>query len=175
MKPQMKLFEFMGLTFYGTPLLIVGILFAWGLFAGLAIALFDIPTGEAILGGLLLAFLNEFGEIWHQVGHAIAARRTGYPMTGVKLWLTIGTSLYPKDEPELPGKTHIQRALGGPMFSLILAVIVGVIALALQPFDETPGWIGLFSFVNMLGVFVIGAMMPLGISDGSTILRYWGK
>lgn len=175
MKPQVKLFNLMGLTFYGTPLLVVGVLFGWGLFAGLAIALFDIPTGEAILGGLLLVFLNEAGEIWHQFGHAIAARRTGYPMTGVSLWLTIGTSLYPDDEPELSGKIHIQRALGGPIFSLIPAIITGIIALALQPFDETPGWIALFCFVNMIGVFVIGAMMPLGISDGSTILRYRGK
>ena len=103
------------------------------------------------------------------------AKLVGYPMTGVRLWLVIGTSLYPEDEPELPAKTHIKRALGGPIASAILAIFIAPIAFTLQMNDVQFAWVVSFLLFTVVGVFTVGALLPLGISDGSTILRYWGK
>ena len=72
MKPDIKLFTIMNVTIYATPLMFVGMLIAWAVYAGFAIVALEIPTGEAIIGGLILAFLIEIGEIQHQLGHAVA-------------------------------------------------------------------------------------------------------
>ena len=176
MKPDIKLFTIMNVTIYATPLMFVGMILAWAVYAGLAIVALEIRTGEAIIGGLILAFLIEIGEIQHQLGHATAAKQVGYPMTGVRLWLMIGTSLYPEDEPELPAKTHIKRALGGPIASAILAIFIAPIAFVLQSNDVQFAWVVSFFLFTIVAVFTVAAFVPMmGISDGSTILRYWGK
>jgi hypothetical protein len=40
---------------------------------------------EALFGGILAMLLYWLSDLLHHFGHAIAARRTGYPMTGVLL------------------------------------------------------------------------------------------
>lgn len=147
----------------------------WMLTAFGAAALLDVPAGEAIAGGFVCALLHEISVLLHQFGHAWAARRTGYPMIGVRLWGALGVSIYPSDEGTLPPSVHIQRALGGPIGSFIVAIIAAGIALALHPWDQTPGWIAAFFFLDNLLVFTGGALMPLGFTDGSTLLHYWGK
>src|SRR5258706_526147 len=86
-------------------------------------------------GGLLAVALHWLSEIVHHLGHAIAARRTGYPMSGIRLGFlgVLTSSVYPRDEPELPPALHIQRALGGPLASLAIGLVAGALALALHP------------------------------------------
>jgi hypothetical protein len=142
------------------------------LFAALA----QLPTIEAIVAGIIGMLLYWFSEVLHQIGHAIAARRTGYPMYGVRLFTVLGASLYPRDEPALPGSTHIRRALGGPIFSF-LVTLVGALLVVLIPASSSPFLNALavfFTAINLL-VFSLGAFLPLGFTDGSTILNWWGK
>jgi hypothetical protein len=77
-----------------------------------------LPAGEALFGGILAMLLYWLSDLLHHFGHAIAARRTGYPMTGVLLHTVLGTSLYPPDEPELPGGIHIPARAGRPGIEL---------------------------------------------------------
>jgi hypothetical protein len=154
---------------------VVGSIGLWVVIAGAASVLVGIPLGEAMLGALGAVFFHWASEIVHQLGHAWAARSTGYPMSGVLLWGILGTSLYPTDEPPLPGAVHIRRALGGPPASLILTLLAGVVALVLRPLDQTPGWIAAFVFLENLLVYTLGAFVPLGFTDGSTLLKWRGK
>ena len=102
---------------------------------------FGRPMKRAVAGGLTLAVLHWWLEIWHNLSHDQAARMTGHPMTGIRLgaYGVLGTSLYPADEGDLPARVHITRALGGPAGSVALSVITGLVALVTGPFAF--GWI----------------------------------
>lgn len=162
--------KFLGLDIYLTPSVVVALLAVWALMALLFARQFA-PV-ESIVGGLIAAILFLASEIFHQWGHAWAARQTGYPMTGIRIW-GLSTSLYPPDEPPLPAEIHIRRALGGPIASILLAATAFAAFLLLNPpGDSLAGWLLLFvTILNML-VFGFGALLPLGFTDGST-LRYW--
>jgi hypothetical protein len=126
----------------------------------------------ALIGGLLLALLHWVSELVHNVGHSAAARRTGHPMAGSRLGflLVLGTSLYPPDEPELPPSVHIRRALGGPVASALLSVFIGVMAVILA--NSSVGWVALVWFLDNLLIFTVGAFVPVGFNDGSTLIHW---
>jgi Zn-dependent protease len=133
-------------------------------------------TIPAAIGALLGVCIHWFSELWHNLGHAWAARRTGWPMTGVRFGVfgVLAQSLYPPDEPELPGRVHITRALGGPAASAMLALICGALAWATAG-SGLPGWLALFAFAINLLIYTLMAFLPLPWLDGGTILRWRGK
>ena len=156
---------------------VVGILLIWAILSIAGATLFGLSTGQAIGGGFVAMLLYWVADIIHNLSHATAARQTGYPMRGIHFgFLAIfGIAVYPDDEPNLPAAVHIRRAIGGPIGSMITALIFGAIALALRSGGGL-AWLltAFFAWTNLL-VFTIGALTPLGFTDGSTILHYWGK
>ncbi len=129
------------------------------------------PAGQALAAGLLAAPLHWLGDVVHNLGHAIAARQTGYPMRGVHFWGVLGASLYPRDEPLLPAEIHIRRALGGPIASTLLALA----AFALRLAARRPGAgrdLALFVALDNL-VLGLGALLPLPMTDGGTLRTWW--
>ena len=96
-------------------------------------------------------------------------------MMGITYWWVLAASRYPRDEPELPAEIHIRRALGGPSFSFLLALVAGVIAYLLRTNGGLTWWLALFLFLDNLLIFTIGALLPLGFTDGSTLLYWWPK
>jgi hypothetical protein len=123
--------------------------------------------------GLAAAIFHWLSELVHQFGHAWAARRTGHPMTGIRFWGMLSSSVYPADEAQLPGRTHIQRALGGPAASVLLTLLVGILTLALT-IHSLAWWLTLFVFLDNLFVFTLQVFLPLGFNDGGT-LYHWLK
>ena len=154
---------------------VVGWLLLWLVFAGGAFWLLGFAWGTAVLAGFLATLLHYLHELWHCYSHSLAARRTGYPMSAIMYIWVLGGTLYPRDEPELPATIHIKRALGGPIGSLLLAVVMGVISLGLRPSGGLLYGLLVYGFWSNLLFFTIGAMLPLGFTDGSTVLKYWGK
>jgi hypothetical protein len=146
----------------------------WGALSVIAVAILKLPPIEGIIGGFIAVFLHFVSELVHQLGHAYAARRTGYPMIGVRYWLVLGASIYPKDEGELPAAIHIRRALGGAPASLLFTLVAGLLAL-IFPMGSLLWWVALFLFLDNLFVFTLAAFLPLGFTDGSTLLHWWGK
>jgi len=153
----------------------VGTLVLWVLLAAIARYVLRLPVGEALLGGLLAVALHWLSEIVHHLGHAIAARRTGYPMGGIRLGFlgVLTSSVYPRDEPELPPALHIQRALGGPLASIAIGLVAGALALALHPSGSLSWWLALFVCVENIVVFGLQVFVPLGFNDASTVLHWW--
>ncbi len=162
-----KLFE---LQFSVSPPAIFGTLIIWIGFAITSFYGIKLPLGESILFGFIAALLHWTSELIHTLGHAYAAKQTGYPMTGI----TFGTlgffalTQYPKDEPTLPASTHIRRALGGPIINGLLSIVL-YITLPLWPGDWF--WLGLFALLENIFVYTLQVFLPLGFNDGSTILR----
>lgn len=141
----------------------------------------DLPRQWSIGTGLAGAVSHWLSVYMHHWGHAWAARRTGHPMLGVEFggFLLLGRSLYPADEPELPGYVHMQRALGGPAVSMAIGMAAGAFLLLLQqPLTDLERaiqfllWFIFFDNALLLG---LGAFLPLGFTDGSTIRKYWGQ
>lgn len=157
------------------PSAFVGFALLWLGLSAVAFSLLRLTLADAILGGFLCACLHYLSELIHHLGHAGAARNTGYPMRGVRFDHLLALSLYPKDEPPLPGKIHIRRALGGPAVSCIVTILAYLILLVAQNVGGMWYWIALWFFLDNLLVFFLGAFLPLGFTDGSSILKWWGK
>jgi hypothetical protein len=174
---EYRLGKVAGLSLNIEPPAIVGSILVLLLLACVAIGLLNLPICGAIVGSLAAVALHWVADIVHHLGHAWAARRTGYPMIGIRLgkWGLLGTSVYPPDEQALPAKTHIRRALAGPIGSLLFSVIAAATALLLHPVGGVLAWVGVFFFLDSFIVFVLGAFLPLGFTDGSTLLHWWGK
>ena len=130
---------------------------------------------EAVLGGLIGVVIHWASDFLHQFGHVVAARSTGYPMIGLRFWGVFSTSLWPSDEPDLPGRIHIRRALGGPIVSILLGLLALVVAWLLGRQAGLAWWLAIFAVVDNLLFFGLGAFLPLGFTDGSTILHWWRR
>ena len=162
----------MGLKIKARPTALIGALLIWLLVGLLGAKLLKFKPEKAVAGGFLAMLIHIFSEWWHQFGHAQAAEQTGYPMEGMEFIGPLAQSLYPAQEGVLSAEVHIQRALGGPIFSLLLAIVSALIALALRPFGSPALLLTLFSVADNLLVFTVGALMPLGFTDGSTLLHW---
>ena len=163
-----------GLKLSARPSAIFGSVLLWALFSVLGWALFA-SAATALSFGLLCATLHWLSNLVHHLGHARAARSTGYPMSGVRLWFIFGQSLYPADEPPLPGRTHIRRAMGGPSASILLGCLAGALALLIRPAGDLAFWALIVLMLDNWLLLGFGAFLPLGFTDGSTLLTWWGK
>ena len=141
---------------------------ALSLAAGL---LFRLSLADALIAGVAATLVHWFSALWHDAGHVIAARMTGHPMTGLRLWTVFAINQYPADEGELPAKVHVRRALGGPIASLVLTMIFAVLLFAV-PQATALWWLVLFGFLLNALVMTSQAIAPLGFNDGAT-LRQW--
>ena len=77
--------------------------------------------------GVSVAAYHALAQFVHQLGHALAARATGYPMAGVRYEYGFAYSEYPPDEPSLSDGIHIWRSLGGvggTAATLVLAALL---------------------------------------------------
>jgi hypothetical protein len=174
MKRSIKIGRLFGLEIRAMPSTLLSIITIWTALTLLAIRLLRWKPEKAILTGLLATLIHYTSDFWHQLGHAQVAEQTGYPMSGMEFRGPIAISQYPRNEGMISADVHIQRALGGPIFSLILSVLSGVLMLALRPLGGPAFVLVIFTFVDNLLVFTVGALLPLGFTDGSTLLHWWG-
>jgi hypothetical protein len=175
---EFKLGKAGGLDLSAAPSAVVcAALMAVGLSAA-GVFLLRLPVLEAVIGGLAATYLHYDSELFHQMGHARAARKVGYPMTGLRYWAIFSASVYPPDEPELPAEVHIRRALGGPLYSAIMTAFAGVPLYLMNVLGLASGvvwYVFLFFALDNLLFFTLGSFLPLGFTDGSTLLYWWPK
>ncbi len=171
MRKKFKLKNIAGLEIYLRGNVFIGAAIIWTILIILSLWLLELSPTKAIWVGFLGMLLHYASELWHQYCHAWVARRTGYPMDGILFEWVLARSLYPRDEPALSSKIHIRRALGGPVGNFALGLFVGVITWALYPFGGLMYWFAMFLFLENLLVFSLGALLPLGFTDGSELLK----
>lgn len=152
---------------------LMGSVFLWLAHTALALLLLKAPLTEALVAGFLAVPLFWFGDFVHQLGHAWVGRRVGYPMKEIRFRGFLIVTPYPSNEPKLPARLHIRRALGGPPVSLALSVVALVIVLIARNALTGPFWVlSILFFIQNFFIFFLGAFLPLGFTDGSTLLRY---
>lgn len=164
-----------GLQVRVRPTAVISALLLWGLCSLLGVTRFKLSPRKAVFGGLTAVLLHFFSDLWHHLGHTRAANITGYPMEGVDFWGPLATSLYPDDEPDLSADIHIQRALGGPIASLLLSGLAGLAWLLLRPLGDVYAVVAAFFFLDNSLFLTMGAFLPLRFTDGSTILHWWPR
>ncbi len=144
--------------------------------AGLGMWLLRLSLTSALLGGLAFGMLHVLSIFLHDWGHGIAARSTGYPMTGIEFgrYGLLATTLYPPNEPTLPSRVHIRRALGGPVMSLIATVFLGAFTLLL-PAQSVAWWVVLAGAVHNFLSLAFQAVVPVPWADGGTIAHWRGR
>lgn len=130
---------------------------------------------DALWFSLGATMIHWFSEFWHHFGHWLAGKVAGYPMNGLLLVYVLAVGRYPQDEPDLPARVHIQRALGGPLASFLLTLAAGVLAGRLWPAGGVGAYLAAFAFLDNLLVFTLGALLPLGFTDGSTLMYWWPR
>ena len=177
MEKEHKLGKFFGLSLSLVPSFFFGTVLLWVVQSGVGYWFLKLPLSQAIFAGMVATLLYWVADIIHHLGHAYAARRTGYPMVGIRLGtrFIFGTSVYPNDEESLPANIHIRRALGGPSGSFLFTIATGIIAGLLFPLGGAVWWIALYLCLISFFMFTLGPFMPLGFTDGSTILEWRGK
>ena len=174
-KQTVKLGQIAGLDVRVTPSAVVTVvLMAGGLFL-LLYKLLKWRPWTAVTFGIAATAIHYLSEFWHQFGHARAAEQTGFPMRGVTYVGPVGISQYPVNEGLLPAEIHVTRALGGPIFSLLLTLASGLLALLMRPIGGLPLALAVFTFLDNLFVYTMGALLPLGFTDGSTLLTWWDQ
>ncbi len=174
---EYKLGRFAGLDLSIKPSGFVGAILLWIALGAIAAGLLHFSPAAAAVMGFIAMLLHWLGETLHQLGHAASASRTGYPMQGIQYWGVLSSSIYPQDEPTLAGPIHIRRALDGPAASFLVAVLSGlflILLIALSASDAVR-WLAIFFLADNLLVFCLGALLPLGFTDGSTLLQWRGK
>lgn len=175
-----KLFSLLGVQTTISPVGLASFGIAVFVLAGVAAALSGLALGEALLAGALGAAVMAVSEWLHQMGHALAARRAGYPMRALHFRSILAVSEYPPDEPELPARLHIQRALGGFWVNLLIGLFLAPYAFFLSFAGGMAAWVvGFAAFYNFV-VLGLGALLPIDLpgvltTDGATLLRYRGR
>src|SRR5262245_169953 len=159
------------LTVTAGPSAVVGSLVLGVLAAAIAFFVLSTSLGFAVLAGLLVVLLHWIAVSVHVLGHTTAARRTGYPANGIRLWGLLSSIRYPADEPPLPPAIHVRRALGGPLASASFSLAVAVLVVVSRPITGTAWWLLVFLLLDTFLVGTLGALLPLDFSDGGTLLR----
>ena len=118
--------------------------------------------------GLLAMPVAWIADVGHAMAHTISARLAGAPMDEILLSSGMPRTLYLNNA--VPPKTHIQRSLGGPIFSLIGSALSLLWWRRSAPGSLSHDLAGL----SLLGhsFILLGSLAPLPMVDGGTILKW---
>lgn len=126
------------------------------------------PWPVRLLAGSLASLALLAADIGHALAHVISARWAGTPMDHVLVSADMPRTIYPEDD--VAPRTHILRALGGPIFnaaSLLVALVSRRLAPPGSLWRESLGW----SAVGH-GLILLGSLAPLPIVDGGVLLKW---
>ncbi len=163
--PHRKLFSFWGVDWLATPWAWLHLILLVVL--GLVLSFLFAPSelvGEQILIGLGYAILLHLTMEFHGLGHLISGKLVGAPMYANVLTSTRFINLY-ADEQEYPSRIHLGRALGGPLFNGLVALVL----FAIYAVGINSHFLLLLAISNHLAL--IGALAPIPTTDGGVILR----
>lgn len=110
----------------------------------------------------------------HAVGHIASGRLAGSAMDELLLTATRDANLYRGDQRGIPGRTHIARAVGGPLANLAAAAAAFALLAALGP----GGGAGRAVLARLASVnlgFGLGGFLPIPSVDGEVIWREVGR
>jgi hypothetical protein len=164
--PRRHLFTVLGIPVYATRIawlhpvtLLPGILVLTWIFYP------NLTLGERVglmIQWILLTLL--LGAI-HSLGHIISSKLASAPMSYLLVTATRQVTIYEGDQSQFPPRTHIIRAIGGPIANIAAGIIGLLLTASIGP---TPALL-YFVIVNLLAVL---AFLPISTVDGEVIWKY---
>jgi Zn-dependent protease len=123
---------------------------------------------DRLYQSLLFTIAVEITTLLHAFGHILSGKIVNSAMDELLITATRDVNLYHGDQSIIPGHVHLVRALGGPVFNLIVAGLLSTFAGGV-----TPGfWSGLVaSLISTNRFFGFGGFLPLPTVDGEVIWR----
>jgi len=116
----------------------------------------------------LSGFVLIAADVGHALAHSISARAAGAPMDKIDLTSGMPRTVY--YDQAVPPRTHILRALGGPLYSA-LGLVLSLVARSLLPRDSAAREVAGWSSIGH-GLIFAGSLAPLPIVDGGSILKW---
>jgi Zn-dependent protease/CBS domain-containing protein len=174
----LKLFQVLGIqiSLNYTWFIVFGLI-VWSLAIGYFPSSYpDLSRSAHLVMGFLGAFFLFLSVLVHELTHSYIAKREGIEVKEITLFIFGGVSQLTK-EPEDP-KKELKIAIGGPLSSLVLALIFWIVSKVTSPAPHLiliTGLLGYLAAINLsLGIFNLIPGFPL---DGGRILRafYWKK
>ena len=127
----------------------------------------DLPAGAAWLLAALTGVLFFGSILLHELGHSWVALREGLTVKGIVLFIFGGVAQIGQRSPT--ARTELLVAAGGPVVSLLLALVFGAVALASRANDYVQAPADYLFRINLaLLLFNLIPGFPL---DGGRILR----
>ena len=154
---------------FGVPLFVHWTFFLLLVFV---VAVYSADSSRAILRGVVWIIAVFASVLIHETAHCVVARREGVVVDDILL-LPIGGVSEMRSMPRKPGE-ELAMAIAGPLTSLGLALLFGLVALAsgasLWPPTLLGGpWLVRLAWLNaLLGAFNLLPALPM---DGGRVLR----
>jgi hypothetical protein len=123
---------------------------------------------DRLYQSLLFTIAVEITTVLHALGHIISGKMVHSAMDELLITTTRDVNLYHGDQSTIPSHVHLVRSLGGPVFNLIVAGLLSLLAV-----DVAPGfWSNLLaSLISTNRFFGFGSFLPLPSVDGEVIWR----
>jgi Zn-dependent protease len=106
----------------------------------------------------------------HELAHAAVARRHGVEVQSITLWLLGGVAQL-KGEPRTP-ESDFRIAVVGPLTSLVLGVLLGVVTIVTATLDAARMLTGLLAYLAATNILLaVFNLLPAAPLDGGRVLR----
>jgi hypothetical protein len=160
--------SFGGVRLSFTPLTWLSPFVFFGLRLILMLILPGLSLTERLADALVFALAVEVANICHAFGHILSGKIVGSPMDELLITATRDANLYEGDQQRFPGHVHLGRALGGPVFNLIVAGLLYAGLPLLTP-GLSQHLATRIADINLF--FGVGSFIPLPSVDGEVIWR----
>jgi hypothetical protein len=160
--------RFWGVNLLITPITWLGPFVFFGLHFLLNLLNSSLSLTDRLYQSMLFTIAVEITTVLHALGHIISGKLVNSAMDELLITATRDVNLYHGDQTTIPGHVHLIRSLGGPVFNLIVAGFLLILAPSLAP----GFWSGLVaSLISTNLFFGIGGFVPLPSVDGEVIWR----
>jgi Zn-dependent protease/CBS domain-containing protein len=103
----------------------------------------------------------------HEFGHSLTARRYGYGIKSITLWLFGGVAQFEENPDDW--RAELVISIAGPAVSVLLGVLFGGVAIAVTLPDTVAFVVGYLALMNV--VLAVFNMLPGFPMDGGRVLR----
>jgi len=160
--------RFWGVSLLVTPLTWVGPFVFFGLHILLNVLNSRISLTDRLYQALLFTIAVEITTILHAFGHILSGKLVHSAMDDLLITAMRDVNLYHGDQRLIPGHVHLVRALGGPIFNLLVAGLCFALATVIVP----GFWLALVTSLVATNLFFgFGGLLPLPSVDGAVIWR----
>lgn len=179
LKRKATLFKLLGFTVsVDASWVIILFLVVWSLSKGLFPSYFPELSDQTYWMMGVTGAMGLFVSILiHEFSHSLVARKYGLDIKGITLFIFGGVAEM-KDEPETP-KIEFLMAIAGPIASLVLSLLFGVLYVAADTLGISVSITGILWYLSAINMLLaVFNMLPAFPTDGGRILRallWWIK